>query len=149
MTDTQKMSEKDLMEAYRFIIKLGSIAHKYGMSTIRLTNYLDRVVKDFSLNGYFIVSPDFILYFLWEENDIKQFYHYAKMPSQSLDMNKLSMLNDIVNSIKTAGFSLKQGIKDLERIDIQKSFYGNVLTGIGYALTGAGISVLLSSTWGW
>ena len=130
-------------EASDFIVALGKAAFGYGMSSIRLEAYLSQVAEALSVNGAFIVTPDFMNIILWTDDDPTQHSRAMKMPPANYDMSKLAAVGNLVHDIEASKRGLQEGSARLGDIERQPPLYGVGPIGLGYALTGLGFAVLL------
>ena len=134
-------------EACRFLIKLGTTAHGYGVSSLRLESYLSRVTEALGFCGAFMVTPSSINFIFWRQGETQQFSHFAKMSAPTFDMTKLAEVSELVQQFDVESSSLVETENCLDAINRQPPRYNRWLVAVGYALSGAGFAVLLSAAW--
>ncbi|MGB5214961.1 MAG: threonine/serine exporter family protein [Anderseniella sp.] len=130
-------------DAGDFIVALGKAAHSYGVSSVRLEAYLSQIAQALSLNGMFIVTPDFMNVILWTDDDPTQHSRAMKMPPANYDMSKLAAVGNLVHDIEASKRGLQEGSARLSDIERQPPLYGVGPIGLGYALSGLGFAVML------
>ena len=92
-------------ESCRLIIELGTVAHGYGVSSIRLEAYLTRVTRALGLQGEFIVTPSDINFIFSREADARQHSHFSRMAASSFDMAKLAQVGELVDQVEAGTLS--------------------------------------------
>jgi uncharacterized membrane protein YjjP (DUF1212 family) len=134
-------------ESCRLIIELGTVAHGYGVSSIRLEAYLTRVTRALGLYGEFIVTPSDINFIFSREADARQHSHLSRMAASSFDMAKLAQVGELVDQVEAGTLSMEESVSRLKSIGEQPPIYGRWLVALGYALSSAGFAVLTSAAW--
>ncbi len=142
-----KGKEYNFDEACRFMIKLGTAAHDYGGSTIRLESYLTRLSEAFGFPSQFMVSPRWIQFMFARSGELEQSTHFVRMSSPSFDMQKLAVLEEVVDAVEAGQLTLSEAAVRLDELHKAPSQNPSWIVGLGYAFSGAGFAVLLSASW--
>ena len=134
-------------QSCRFIIELGRIGHRYGVSSYRLTSYLEKVSKSLGIEGSFMITPSYINFVFETDGELGQQSRFEMMGPTTFEMTKLARISLLVRRVVDGSISLVEGEKQLGVIDRDSPAFGNLPVGIGYALSGAGFAVLMSVSW--
>ena len=92
---TNTVQEVTFDEARRFLIKLGTTARGYGVSSLRLESYLSRVTEALEFCGTFMVTSSSINFIFWRQGETQQFSHFAQMSAPTFDMKKLAEVGEL------------------------------------------------------
>lgn len=141
------MDDTTFDQICRFVIKLGTVAHGYGVSSYRLQSFLGRTSTAMSINGEFQVTPTYINFIFLRDGERAQRSHYVPMASTTFDMTKLALIGELVDKVETGTLSMEEGVKRLDDICKQQAQFSVPWVGLGYALSGAGFAVLLAAGW--
>ena len=134
-------------QSCRFIIELGRIGHRYGVSSYRLTSYLEKVSKSLGIEGSFMINPSYINFVFETDGELGQQSRFEMMGPTTFEMTKLARISLLVRRVVDGSISLVEGEKQLGEIDRDRPAFGNLPVGIGYVLSGAGFAVLMSVSW--
>ena len=134
-------------EVCRFIIKLGESAHGYGSTAARLEMFLSKLTRAFGIEGVFRSSPTDIVFAFQKSGDQEQRIHLSDFPGTGLDLTKLAMVGDLVDSVVAGTVSISEATTRLDSISKTPPQWGVLASALGYALVGAGLAVLFSLTW--
>lgn len=130
--------------AFRCIIRLGTLAHSYGVSSYRLQSYLIRVARAVGPDGSFAVTPSSILFVVWTPGEERQNMHFAALSAPAFDLTRLSALSSVIDQDADGSMRITDADDALDQIQHQAAAFGTLPIGIGYTLCGAGFGVLLS-----
>lgn len=134
--------------ACRFVIKLGTLAHRYGPQALRLESYLSRVTKALGYKGIFSSTPTSISFtFMKKDDELWQKQHLVSMPGTGFDLAKLAKVGELVNEVEAGTVSLERATEILDEIDEMPPPYRNWMVAIAYALCGAGFAGFLQGSW--
>jgi len=145
--DGQSTARKSFDEAFRFIIKLGTAAHGYGSTATRLEAFLKRLTKRLGYEGVFQSRPTEIVFAIREDESKPQQIHVASMPGTGLELNRLAVVGELVDSIESGKISIADASDRLDEIEKIPHQWGGVTGPFSYAFVGAGFAVLLSASW--
>ena len=134
-------------EVCRFIIKLGESAHGYGSTAARLEMFLSQLTRAFGIEGVFRSSPTDIVFAFQKSGDQEQRIHLSDFPGTGLDLAKLAMVGDLVDSVVARTVSISEAMTRLDSISKTPPQWGVLASALGYALVGSGLAVLFSLTW--
>jgi uncharacterized membrane protein YjjP (DUF1212 family) len=141
------MNDQKFKDTCSFIVKLGTTAHGYGVSSTRLESYLARVTAALGLHGDFKVTPEAVDSVLWRADDEGQRIHITRTPEAGLNMAGLVQLGELVDRIETGAVSVEDGMARLEAIGRSPVPFGPLAIAASFGLIGAGFAVLLSLAW--
>ncbi|MFA5414191.1 MAG: threonine/serine exporter family protein [Methanoregula sp.] len=148
------MPERDTDEevrfesACRFVIKLGTLAHRYGPQALRLESYLSRVTKALGYQGIFSSTPTSISFtFMKKDDGFWQQQHLVTMPGTGFDLAKLALVGELVNAVEKGSVSIDKATETLDEIDAMPPPYRNWIVALAYALCGAGFAGFLQGSW--
>ena len=126
-------------DAWRFIVKVGLAAHRYGSTASRLEIFLVGLSKKFGYQGVIRSTPSEIVFALRESLDLPQRVEVIATPAPSVDLDKLARLGDLLNELDAGTMSLADSSARLDAIDTVPPPWGRFASMLGYAFTG----------WGW
>ncbi|MDB4270863.1 threonine/serine exporter family protein [bacterium] len=134
-------------EAWRFILKVGVAAHKYGSTSNRLEFFLSSLSSKMGYQGVFKATPVAITFALRENPDTQQRIEIMATASPDIDLDKLARLGDLLNEIETGILSITDAYKRIDDIDKVPPPWGKFASMLGYAFTGLGLAPLLGAGW--
>ncbi|ULQ51162.1 threonine/serine exporter family protein [Flavihumibacter fluvii] len=146
-TNVNKGSKVSFDDAWRFIVKVGLAAHKYGSTSGRLASFLTSLAKGFGYQGEFKSTPVEISFGLRETPDAQQRVEVMATPPPDIDLDKLARLGDVLNEIKAGTLSLKDANSRIDAIEQIPPPWGKFASMLGYVFTGFGIAPLLGAGW--
>jgi len=137
-------TEKEAFEnACKFVIRLGTFAHRYGVQARRLETYLSRVVRTLGYNGVFRSTPAEIVFAFRQNDELWHKTHIVYMPGTGFDLSRLAKVGELVTALEAGGISLTEAVARLDVIDKMPPPYGKFIVALGYALSGAGFAGFL------
>jgi uncharacterized membrane protein YjjP (DUF1212 family) len=134
-------------EAWRFILKVGVAAHKYGSTSTRLESFLSGLSVRLGYQGVFKSAPTEIAFALKETPDSEQRFEVVATPLPDMDLDKLARLGDLLNEIEAGTLSIRDAPLRIDAIDQVPPPWGKLASMLGYALTGLGLAPLLGAGW--
>ncbi len=134
-------------EAWRFILKVGVAAHKYGSTSTRLESFLSGLSVRLGYQGVFKSTPTEIAFALKETPDSEQRFEVVATPLPDMDLDKLARLGDLLNEIEAGTLSIRDAPLRIDAIDQVPPPWGKLASMLGYALTGLGLAPLLGAGW--
>ena len=144
---SEQMNDQTFNDTRNFIVKLGTTAHGYGVSSSRLESYLARVTAALGLHGDFKVTPEAVDSVLWREGDEVQRIHITRTPDAGCNMAGLVKVGELVDRIESGDVSVEDGSDRLEAIGRSPVPFGPLAIAASFGLIGAGFAVLLSLAW--
>ena len=129
--------------ASRFVIKLGTLAHRYGTQARRLESYLSRVTRTLGYDGVFSSTPTEILFTFKKKDDLWYKTHLIKMPGTGFNLYKLAKVGGLVSGLESGEITLSEAKDRLDEVDNMPPVCCKRLTALGYALSGAGFAGFL------
>ena len=146
MPDNQN-NDNNFDDAFRFIIKLGALAHSYGPNAIRLESFLSRVTTSLGYYGVFRSSPTEIYFAISRERDSPQRTHLAIMSGTGLDLARLARVGVLVDKVVAGEITLADAMNRLEEINKAPHPWGRIANAAACVFVGSGFAVLLSGGW--
>jgi len=134
-------------DAWRFILKVGMAAHKYGSTSGRLESFLTSLARGFGFQGEFKSTPVEIRFGLREAPDSQERVEVMVTPPPDIDLDKLARLGDVLNEIKAGTLSLNDANSHIDAIDQIPPPWGKFASMLGYVFTGLGLAPLLGAGW--
>jgi uncharacterized membrane protein YjjP (DUF1212 family) len=134
-------------DAWRFIIKVGVAAHRYGSTATRLESFLVGLAKRFGYQGLFRSTPSEIVFALREGSDLPQRVEVIATPAPDVNLDKLARLGDLLNEYNGGTMSLTEASARIDMIEQVPPPWGRFASMLGYALTGLGLAPLLGGGW--
>lgn len=144
LSEGSKLSFDD---AWRFILKVGVAAHKYGSTSTRLESFLTSLSAKMGYQGVFKSTPVEIMFALRETPDSQQRVEVMAIPPPDIDLDKLARLGDVLSEIKEGTLSISDANARIDAIDQLPPPWGQFLSMTGYGLVGLGLAPLLGAGW--
>ena len=142
-----KDSKVPFDEAWKFIIKVGIAAHKYGSTATRLESFLVGLSKSFGYKGVFRSTPSDIVFALWENPDFPQRVEVIATSPPDVNLDKLARLGDLLNEYNAGTISLSEVDARIDANEQVPPPWGKFATMLGYAFVGIGLAPLLGGGW--
>jgi uncharacterized membrane protein YjjP (DUF1212 family) len=134
-------------DAWRFILKVGEAAHRYGSTSGRLESFMTSLAKGFGYHGAFKSTPLEIRFGLRETPDAQERVKVMATPPPDIDLDKLARLGDVMNEIKAGTLSINDADPRIDAIDHIPPPWGKFASMLGYVFTGLGLAPLLGAGW--
>jgi len=144
-SETSKTSKIPFEEAWRFILKVGVAAHKYGSTSTRLESFLTGLSKKMGYLGVFKSTPVEIVFALRETPDSIQRVEVMTTASPNIDLDKLARLGELLNEIDAGTVSISDAYARIDAIDQIPPPWGKFASMLGYVLVGLGLAPLLGA----
>lgn len=141
------MDQIEFIRIRRFILKLGKMLHKYGSPSFRLEAYLTEVATHFGLHASFNSTPTYLTIVLWSDHHEDEYNHSARMQPGDLDMNALSLTDELASEVLSGAISLADADQRLDEIDAMPSPYGKSLTGVAFGMSTSAFAMLMGAGW--
>jgi uncharacterized membrane protein YjjP (DUF1212 family) len=141
------MNKREFIRIRRFILKLGKMLHKYGSPSFRLEAYLTEVATHLGVHASFNSTPTYLTIVLWSDHHEDEYNHSARMQPGDLDMNSLSLTDELASELLAGNISLTDADKRLDEIDLTPSPYGKGLTGMAFTLSTSAFAMLMGAGW--
>ena len=139
------MDKQEFTQIRKFILKLGKMLHKYGAPSFRLEAYLSEVATYLGVHSSFNSIPTSLSIVLWSDRHEDEYNHTARMQPGELDMNALSLTDELAFRLFSGEITLEQADKELDEIDAMHSPYGNGSTGIAFGLSTSAFALLMGA----
>lgn len=120
--------------------------HKYGTPAFRLEAYLLEVASYLGVHASFIATPTSITFVIWSDKHEDEYNHAARLQPGDLDMNALSLTDELAHELLTGQVSLSDADIRLDTINEMPSPYGKVITGLAFALATGSFSTLMGAS---
>lgn len=140
------MNTLEFIQIRRFIVKLGKMLHKYGTPAFRLEAYLLEVASYLGVHASFIATPTSITFVIWSDKHEDEYNHAARLQPGDLDMNALSLTDELANELLSGKVSLSNADMRLDTINEMPSPYGKLITGLAFALATGSFSMLMGAS---
>ena len=134
-------------EAWRFVIKFGLAAHKYGSTSTRLESDLMSLSKKLGYQGVFRSTPSDIIFALREASESPQRVEVIATPAPDVNLDRLARLGEVLSEYKTGILSLTEANTRIDMIENVPPPWGWFAIMLGYAFVGAGLAPLLGGGW--
>jgi uncharacterized membrane protein YjjP (DUF1212 family) len=134
-------------DAWKFIVKVGLAAHRYGSTAGRLEGFLTDLSAKFGYEGAFRSTPSDIVFALRETPASPQRLELIATPPPSVDLDKLARLGDLLQEIQVGRLSLAESSARLDAIEAVPPTWGGFASMLGYAFTGMGMVSILGGGW--
>lgn len=140
-------SDAEFDQACQFIIQLGKLGHRSGLSSYELETYLSNLTQRFGFSGSVLATPQWLNCIFWRTGDRQQYRFYLPLPGVNYNLAKLGNAAHLMQQLERGELSIAESKDRLSQIDQLPPPYGSVLVAIGYALCGVGFAILLSASW--
>ncbi|WP_040522975.1 threonine/serine exporter family protein [Aliiglaciecola lipolytica] len=141
------MDKSEFIQIRRFILKLGKMLHKYGSPSFRLEAYLSEVAHHLGVHASFISTPTSLSIVLWSDRHEDEYNHAARIDPGELDMNSLSLTDELAFQLLSGEISLADADKRLDQIDAMQSPYNKTLTGVAFGTATSAFAMLMGAGW--
>ncbi|MFT4940334.1 MAG: uncharacterized membrane protein YjjP (DUF1212 family) [Paraglaciecola sp.] len=141
------MEQKDFIQIRRFILKLGKMLHKYGSPSFRLETYLNEIAEYLGVHASFISTPTSLSIVLWSDRHEDEYNHAARLQPGDMDMNSLSLTDELANQLLAGEISLADADKRLSEIDVMPSPYSKSLTALAFSMSTSAFAILMGAGW--
>lgn len=121
--------------------------HKYGSPSFRLEAYLCEVAAYLGVNSSFISTPTSLSIVLWSDRHEDEYNHAARIEPGELDMNSLSLTDELAYQLLKGEISLADADKRLDQIDAMQSPYNKTLTGVAFGTSTSAFAMLMGAGW--
>lgn len=139
------MDKQEFIQIRKFILKLGKMLHKYGAPSFRLEAYLSEVATYLGVHSSFNSIPTSLSIVLWSDGHEDEYNHTARMQPGELDMNALSLTDELAYKLISGEVSLEEADRQLTEIEAMSSPYGNGVTGIAFGISAAAFALLMGA----
>lgn len=146
------MDTIEFIQIRKFILKLGKMLHKYGTPAFRLEAYLTEVATYLGVHASFISTPTSLTVVIWSDRHEDEYNHAARLMPGELDMNALSLTDELASLLLNGELSLSEADTRLNEIDAMGSLYGKIPTGLAYGMATGAFAMLMGASWseiGW
>ena len=146
------MDTLEFIQIRKFIVKLGKMLHKYGTPAFRLEAYLLEVATHLGVRASFISTPTALTFVIWSDGREDEYNHSARLLPGDLDMNAMSLTDELASSLLNGELTLAEADKRLDEIDAMPSPYGRWVTGAAFGMATSAFAMLMGATWaeiGW
>lgn len=141
------VDKTEFIQIRKFIVKLGKMLHKYGTPAFRLEAYLTEVATYLGVRASFISTPTSLTFVIWSDRHEDEYNHSARLQPGDLDMNALSLTDELANKLLEGEVTLAEADKRLDEIDVMPSPYGKWLTGASFGLSTGAFAMLMGASW--
>ena len=135
--------EENFEVACKFVIRLGTLAHRYGTQARRLESYLSKVTESLGYDGIFRSTPTEIQFGFKRTGDLWHKIHLVSMPGTGFDLTKLAKTGELFSDVLAGNVALPEATARLDEIDRMPPPFGKIVVAAGYALSGAGFAGFL------
>ena len=140
-------SKAPFEDAWRFIIRVGTAAQRYGSTATRLESFLSLLSSRFGYPGVFRSTPSGILFAMRERPESPQRIELVATAEPGVDLDKLARLGDTLSALMADTLTLADAEKQLDVIDRTLPPWGRPANLLGYAFVGLGLAPLLGGGW--
>ena len=141
------MDTIEFIQIRKFIVKLGKMLHKYGTPAFRLEAYLTEIATYLGVHASFISTPTSLTIVIWSDKHEDEYNHAARLMPGELDMNALSLTDELARLVLKGELSLSAPNDKLDEIDAMCSLYGTLPTGIAYGMETRSFARLQGARW--
>ncbi len=141
------MDTAEFIQIRKFIVKLGKMLHKYGTPAFRLEAYLTEVATALGVRASFISTPTALTFVIWSDKHEDEYNHAARLLPGDLDMNALSLTDELASDLIAGNVTLQQADTRLDEIDAMGSPYGKPLTCAAFGLSTGAFAMLMGASW--
>ncbi len=146
------MDTAEFIQIRKFIVKLGKMLHKYGTPAFRLEAYLTEIATYLGVHASFTSTPTSLAVVMWSDKHEDEYNHAARLMPGDLDMNALSLTDELASELLEGKLSLTEANARLNEIDAMGSPYGKWITGFSFAMATSAFAMLMGASWaeiGW
>jgi uncharacterized membrane protein YjjP (DUF1212 family) len=140
------LDTKEFIQIRRFILKLGSMLHKYGTPSFRLEAHLTEVARYLGVHASFISTPTSLTVVIWSDRHEEEYNHAARLNPGELDLNSLSLTDELVTLLLSGEITLDEADHRLNEIDLTPSPYGKIITASSYGISTAAFTILMGAS---
>lgn len=141
------MDTFEFIQIRKFLLKLGKMLHKYGSPSFRLEAYLSEVASHLGVHSSFVSTPTSLTLVLWSDKHEDEYTHIARMQPGELDMNSLSLTDELAVKLLAGEISLDEADIQLSNIEALPSPYGKIITGLSFSLSTSAFAMLMGAGW--
>jgi uncharacterized membrane protein YjjP (DUF1212 family) len=141
------MIDDDFKETCQFIIRLGTLGHRWGLTSTYLESSLAQFAERLGFAGYVLATPKWLSFIFWRTGETQQHRYFVPQPGTSYDLAKLAQVGQLLHQFRQGRFSTADSMARLKQIEAQGSPYGPGLIALSYGLCGVGFAVLLAAAW--
>ncbi|MFC6439090.1 threonine/serine exporter ThrE family protein [Bowmanella sp. JS7-9] len=141
------MNKSEFIQIRKFIVKLGKMLHKYGTPAFRLEAYLSEVAAFLGVRASFISTPTALTFVIWSDRHEDEYNHAARLLPGDLDMNALSLTDELASQLLAGEVSLEEADARLDEIDQMGSPYGKTVTCLAFGLSTGAFAMLMGASW--
>jgi uncharacterized membrane protein YjjP (DUF1212 family) len=140
------VNKSEFIQIRRFIVKLGKMLHKYGTPAFRLEAYLHEVAAYLGVHASFLSTPTSLTFVIWSDKHEDEYNHAARVDPGDLDMNLLSLTDELAIQLLAGELSLLEADKRLDEISVMPSPYGKTLTGLAFGVSTSAFAMLMGAS---
>ena len=140
------MNDNEFNKTCDFIVKLGTTALEFGISSFRLQSHLNHATTALGLRGDFLVTPEKVTSVLWREGDERQRVNITPAHAGT-NMAGIALVDELVEEVESGQLSVEDGTARLAEIEKSPPPFGPFMTAVSFGLIAAGFAVLLSLPW--
>jgi uncharacterized membrane protein YjjP (DUF1212 family) len=139
------MTDDDFKETCQFIIRLGKLGHRWGLTSTYLESSLAQFAERLGFAGYVLATPKWLSFIFWRTGETQQHRYFVPQPGTSYDLAKLAQVGQLLHQFRQGRLSTADSMARLKQIEAQGSPYGPGLIALSYGLCGVGFAVLLAA----
>ena len=133
--------------AAHFIVRVGTAAHSYGATAIRLELVLSELTRFFGMSGVFRSSPSEIVVALREEPGALQRVQIVPTATPDVQLDKLARIGELLRDLASERLSLVEASDRLHAIDHASPPWGALGLTLGYVAVAIGVTPLIGGSW--
>ncbi|MDB2384666.1 threonine/serine exporter family protein [Endozoicomonas sp.] len=141
------MSQAAFKAKYRFIMKLGSALHAYGIQAFRLEAHLQNVSETLGLHGSFLMTPTSLTFVFSTPDKQNDHTHVVRVQPGSIDLGKLADINQVVKGLVADEISVVQAHIRLNEIEAEKPLYSYLMTLVAYGASSGAFAMMIGADW--
>ncbi|GAB2706904.1 threonine/serine exporter family protein [Aliiglaciecola aliphaticivorans] len=108
---------------------------------------MSEIAAYLGVNASFISTPTSLSIVLWSDRHEEEYNHAARIEPGELDMNSLSLTDELAYQLLKGEISLADADKRLDQIDAMQSPYNKTLTGIAFGTSTSAFAMLMGAGW--
>jgi uncharacterized membrane protein YjjP (DUF1212 family) len=128
-------------------LRLGSLAHRYGLPAYELDDLLAETAAAFGLTMTVISTPACLDITIDDPRDGGQRRLLVPLDQVSYNLQKLSHILELAEQVRAGEIGVDDASQRLDEIDTLRPPYPVAAVGVAYAACGAGFAVILSAAW--